>query len=135
MKKLNLKPKVNVKKTIATAAVGVSLLAFFTIELVSTSRASFPRLLNISIEQMDIHTGLFTAEGVSADKPDQMWEVSGRVVGDKLEFEMSDINSSYRIIATGKVDKDGVIIGRAASEDGEAFEWEASDALGIRNDS
>ena len=152
MKKINFRPQV--RKTLVSAAAGATFLAFsaiptlagasssvwnlaqnFTIEMVSTSTLAMPKVVDLSIESVDPKTGDFSGEGVSADNPNQVWEVTGTVVGTKLELSLENVNSSYRIVATGKVDEDGVLSGRAADELGELYEWEATDGAVVQTGS
>lgn len=143
MKKIDLRPQVKefkkgVKKTIQTAATGATIFTFsaitlahtFSIEIVSvTNSIAMPKIVDVSINSIDPSTGDFTAEGVSVDNPNEVWEVAGTLVNGKVEIELEDINATKRIIASGKVSEDGTVSGRAADEDGELFEWEATDAL------
>ena len=132
MKKIDLRP---VKRTITSAAVSASFIALtlptlahsFTIEFFSSS-VNMTRIVDLSLDSLDKRTGDFSGEAVSANNPNEVWEVTGTIVGNKVEIEFSNINASERIVASGKIEDD-LIAGKAATEDGELFEWEATDAL------
>jgi len=129
MGKINLTP---VKNSLATAAASATFLAFsvsllatnFTIEFFSSN----PKLVDLSIESLDVKTGDFSGEAVTQNGRG-LWEVNGTMAGNKVEIEFSNLKDDKRIVATGEIQKDGTIAGRAATEDGELFEWEATDAL------
>lgn len=131
MKKIDLLP---VKKSLATAAASATFLAFsvvpalasnFTIEFYSSNQKS----VDLSIDSIDKTTGDFTGSAVSDQNPEEIWEVTGTAIGNKVEIELMHASGTERIIATGTIQKDGGMEGRAASEAGELFEWEAIDAL------
>ncbi len=131
MKKINLLP---VKKSLATAAASATFLAFsvvpalasnFTIEFYSLNQ----KTVALSIDSIDKTTGDFSGSAVNDENPDEIWEVTGTVSGNKVELELTHASGTKRIIATGTIQKDGVMEGRAASDAGELFEWEATDVL------
>lgn len=134
--KIDLMPQVkNVKNTIKTAAVSASFLALaiptlahsFTIEFFST-HSQMPKIIDLSLDSIDKTTGDFSGEAVSSDNPHDIWEVTGTIVGDKVELELQNLNLASRIVASGEI-KNDVIVGKAATEEGELLEWEATDAL------
>lgn len=136
MKKINLRPRVKyVGETIKTAAVSASFIALalptlaqsFTIEFFST-QSGFPRIVDLSLDSLDKTTGDFFGQAVSADNPSEVWEITGTILGNKVEIEFQNINASERIVATGEIENDS-IVGKAATEDGQLLEWEATDAL------
>lgn len=123
--------KIDLKRTIVTAAAGATMFAFSALPLLSHSFtieffSNNPQLVDLSIESIDVKTGDFSGEAVSSNA---LWEVTGTVVGNKMELELINLKDEGRIVATGEINKDGTIIGKAASHEGELFEWEASDAL------
>lgn len=122
MKKIDLRPQV--KSAIFLAFTVTALATNFTIEFFSIN----PSLVELTIDTVDVATGDFTGEAVG-QRPGELWEVNGTMVGNKVEIEFSNLNTSKRILAAGRIDKDGVIIGKAATEEGELTEWEATDAL------
>ena len=138
MKNINLKKGVKtvghgVKTTVVTAAASASLLAFltlpaFTIELINTTVSTMPKVMNISVDNVDSETGDFTGE-VFTDRSGEVWEVTGTVVGSKIEFELQNLVSSERIVATGSLSDDGQVEGIAADTRGSRYEWEATDGL------
>jgi hypothetical protein len=141
MKKINLLPKVDgvkagVKNSFAKAAASATVLAIigmpilasnFTIELVSLSRANMPKIIDLSLDTINTKTGDFAGEAVGEHS--EIWEVNGTIAGNKVEIEFSGVNAGERIIASGEISEDGIILGKAATEDGELYEWEATDAL------
>jgi hypothetical protein len=128
MRKINLLP---VKKSLAQAAVSATFLAFtvsalasnFTIEFFSST----PKIVDLTIDSVDTKTGDFSGEATG--KPGELWEVVGTIVDGKVEMELSNLKSFKRIVASGEVQDDGIILGRAATDDGELMEWESSDAM------
>lgn len=128
MNKINLMPfKNSIRQATATAtflAITASALATnFTIEFFSSN----PKIVELTIDSVDSKTGDFAGEAVS--KYGEIWEVVGTLSGRKVEMEFNNIKGSKRIIATGEVQKDGLITGRAATDSGELMEWESLDAL------
>lgn len=137
MKKINLLPTMHyvnsgVRRSIKNAAAGATFLAFsavpllshsFTIEFFSTN----PTVIDLSIESVNSTTGDFTGEALSEDGG--VWEVVGTVAGNKMEFELNSLKDSARIVAIGEIYEDGSVQGKAATNDGELLEWEATDAL------
>lgn len=122
MKKIDIRPQV--KSAIFLAFTVTTLASTFTIEFFSSN----PKLVELNIESVDSATGDFSGEAVGEGQ-DDLWEVTGTVVNDKVEMEFVSPRKGKRIVATGKIEKDGMILGQAASEDGEVFEWETTDAL------
>lgn len=136
MKKISLRPQVKyVGETIKTAAVSASFLAIaiptlaqsFTIEFFS-NQTSPPRIVDLSLDSLDKTTGDFFGQAVSADNPSEVWEITGTILGNKVEIEFQNLNADGRIVASGEIKNDS-IIGKAATEDGQLMEWEATDAL------
>lgn len=137
MNKINLLPKVKnvkaeVKRSLATAAAGATIFAFsavpllshsFTVEFFSTGS----KVVDLSIESINKKTGDFTGEALGEDG--DIWEVVGTVSGNKMEMEMTNLTEKGRIVASGEIQDDGSVAGKAATEDGELLEWEATDAL------
>ncbi len=128
MNKINLMPfKNSIRQATATAtflAITASALATnFTIEFFSSN----PKIVELTIDSVDSKTGDFAGEAVG--KHGEIWEVVGTFTNGKVEMEFSNIKSARRIIATGNVQKDGLIVGRAATDSGELMEWESADAL------
>ena len=141
MKKINLLPTVQgvksgVKKSFTKAATSTTILALlavpllassFTIELVSLTHSNLPQIIDLSLDSINKNTGDFAGEAIG--EKSELWEVTGTAVGNKVEIEFTGINDGERIVASGEITEDGVILGKAANEDGELFEWEATDAL------
>lgn len=138
MKNINLKRgvghvKKGVKTTVATAAASATLLAFvtipsFTIELIESSTPqAFPKFLNIQIDSVDKNTGDFTGEVLAENRRGEVWEVAGTIEGSRIEFELENLSSAERIIATGELNGDGAISGIAADTSGIKYEWETTD--------
>jgi len=127
------KIKKGVKNTFASAALGAfliwSLTGTYTLEFISMTSSSLPKLVDIDIDSLDKKTGDFTAvaRGYSS-----LWEVAGTVDGQELEFEFTDPLSGERIVAVGKIDEDGTLTGKAANTNGEAFEWEATEGTAVK---
>ena len=125
---------INFKNSLKTAAVSASFLALtlpvlatnFTIEFFSIS-SNMPKLIDLSLDSINSKTGDFSGEAIGESH--EMWEVAGTIVGNKVEIEFSSINADERIIASGEINEDGTIAGKAATEEGELYEWEATDAL------
>lgn len=84
--------------------------------------------MDLTIESVDERTGDFSGEAIG-QSANELWEISGTLLNGKMEIEFNNLKTSKRILATGEVQKDGVILGRAATEEGELMEWEAADAL------
>lgn len=131
MRKLTVKAKV--KNTIASAAMSAVLLwtitGTYTLEFFTQSGNI--KVVDVEIESTDPRTGDFTAEARDQESS-RVWEVVGTVVGDKVELELASPLGGERIVAVGKIDEDGNLAGRAASEEGEEFEWEATDGTAQR---
>ena len=127
-----MKVKTHVKNTIASAAMSAVLLwtitGTYTLEFF-TSTGSI-KVVDVEIESTDPRTGDFTAE--ARNEIGEVFEVVGTVVGDKVELELANPLGGERIIAVGKIDEDGNLAGRAASDEGEEFEWEATDGTAQR---
>ncbi len=121
MKKIDLRPQV--KSALFLAFTVTALAGSFTIEFFTAN----PRLMDLTIETVDRSTGNFSGEATG--NPGELFEVAGTLKGDKVEIELTSLKGEERIVASGKIDKDGVISGRAATEAGELFEWETTDAL------
>ena len=130
--------RINFKRSLVTAAAGATFLAFstvhslspsFTIELIPTSQFAPAKLIGLNLDSIDSKTGDFSGEAINEQNRNEVWEVVGTVLGDKVEIEFTSLRAGERIVASGKVDKDGLIIGKAATEDGELFEWETQDAI------
>ncbi|OGM31656.1 hypothetical protein A2803_04475 [Candidatus Woesebacteria bacterium RIFCSPHIGHO2_01_FULL_44_21] len=121
MKKIDLRPQV--KSALFLAFTVTALATSFTIEFFTAN----PKLVELTIESVDKSTGDFSGEAMS--QAGEVWEVAGTLVDNKVEIEFNNVTNSKRILAAGKIDKDGVILGRAATEEGELFEWETTDAL------
>lgn len=63
------------------------------------------------------------------EEANEIWEINGTIMGNKVELEFNNLKDNSRIIATGQVSKDGTIAGNAANDSGELFEWEAEGAF------
>lgn len=127
-----MRVKTHVKKTLASAAMSAVLLwtitGTYTLEFFTST--GNVKIVDVEIESSDPKTGDFTAE--ARNDAGEVFEVVGTVVGDKVELELASPLGGERIVAVGKIDEDGNLAGKAASDEGEEFEWETTDGTAQR---